>query len=265
MMAEQLNASGLDQRIKRDADNLYATNTQMPALRSEFRLRDGRHGISSPLPYQAVIRHIGRAGLLILMLLLAACQHKVRASYSPALDIPSGYLEKIPGKYLLQVKSERLSGKFGVSGQACGTHSFSLDLAEAFEGSVVRTIENLIEQVDRSEIATDRYALRLLGYRGLIRVIGEDLEVDIKAIQGLWSVEMEAEIKLTAAYIVDGLEGRLAGGRVYAEAKDRHDAGAVCSGGAIAVQKSAERALRRLMQQLGERIANEPRLRHSTE
>jgi hypothetical protein len=134
-----------------------------------------------------------------------------------------------------------------------------------FEGSVVRTLENLVEQVGRSESLLDREALRLHGYRGLIRVIGEDLDVDIKVIPGFWSAEIEAETKLTAAYVVDGLDGRLAGGRVFAEGKERNDAGAACGGGAIAVGKSAERALRRLMQQLGERIANEPRLRQSTE
>ena len=265
-MAEQLETSRLDQKTKsRHVLNLHAINATFSVYIAECIWEIERRAIVIFRSCQHDFPRVRQMSVLFLTCLLAACQYKASASFSPALDVYSSYKDKIQGTYLLHVASDQLFGEFRVSGYDCSAHSYSLDLTQAFEGSVVRTIENLIERIDQSEIALDRHALRLQGYRGLIRVIGEDIEVDIKVIPGFWSAEMEAETKLTAAYVVDGLEGRLAGGRVYAEGKERHDAGAACSGGTIAVGKSAERALRRLMQQLGERIANEPRLRHSTE
>ena len=263
-MAELLDAWVGGHRNKwRKADNGVALRTKPvidivdPTVQKERR---------RTLIHRAYTLHrLRQISTLLCACTLAGCQYKASTSFSPALDVYSGYKDKIRGAYLLNVTSSQLSGDFRVSGYVCSAHSYSLDLTQAFEGSVMQTIENLIERVDQSEISLDRDTLRSQGYRGLIRVIGEDLEVEITAIPGFWSTEMEAETKLTAAYVVDGREGRLAGGRVYAEGKERHDAGAACCGGAIAVGKSGERALRRLMQQLGERIANEPRLRNSTE
>ncbi len=105
--------------------------------------------------------------------------------------------------------------------------------------------------------------MKSMGKSGLIRVKGEEVDVDLRVIPGFWSAEMEAEVTLTASIIVEGPHGRLLGGTVSGEGENRQDAGGACGGGADAMSKAAADALRKLNRALGERLANAPKLREA--
>ena len=71
---------------------------------------------------------------------------------------------------------------------------------------------------------------------------------------------MEAEVEMTASLVVDGPDGRLLGSRASANGEERSNAGSACSGGADAISIAASDATEDLMNSLGERLSNAPRL-----
>jgi hypothetical protein len=98
--------------------------------------------------------------------------------------------------------------------------------------------------------------LRANGYRGQIVVRGDGLEGKLVAIPGFWTANISTTIQLSAAVTVDGPEGRLLGKTVDAIAERESEAGAMCSGGSASVTEASTEAVRKLMRQLGETVAN---------
>lgn len=69
---------------------------------------------------------------------------------------------------------------------------------------------------------------------------------------------------MTVGLVIDGLSGRLLGTRVEGDDDYKAEAGGACEGGAIAIGKALEEAMKEALERLGEKISNSPRLR-STE
>lgn len=186
------------------------------------------------------------------------------APVSPAYDVFSSYAERVPGRFAVLIDDGEMAGDFKVTGFVCSAHTFPMDARSAFSQSVMKTLEQLVENLETINTGLDTEQMRTLGLRGLIRVRGQDLDVDLRAIPGFWSAEMEAEVTMTANAVIDGPEGRLFGGTVSGSGEDRQDAGGACGGGASAMSAAAEDALRNLSREIGERISNAPKLREPT-
>lgn len=198
---------------------------------------------------------------LLACALLSACSYKVEAPIAPSYDVYSSYSDKVPGRWAILVNGNPLKGDFKVSGYNCSAHTYPLDAEQAFDTSAVRTLENIVESAEEVKMPLSRDQLLQDGYAGLIRLNGEDLDVDLDVVPGFWSVQMEARVQLTAALAVDGSSGRLLGGRIASEADSKAEAGGGCGGGADAISKATQKALKRLMEELGEKVSNEARLR----
>lgn len=201
------------------------------------------------------------AVVVALLFILNGCSYKVDAPVAPSYDVYSSYSDKVPGRWAIMVDGSQLREDFKVSGYVCSAHTFPLDAGQAFNTSVTKTLENVVENVEDVQSPLSRDQLGRSGYAGFIRVNGEDVDVDLEVVPGFWSAGMKAEVRLTAALAVDGPDGRLLGGRLSSEGNDNAEAGGACEGGAKAISKATEKALRRLMEELGEKISNEPRLR----
>lgn len=199
--------------------------------------------------------------MLIISMSVASCSYEVNAPIAPSYDVYSSYSAKVPGRWAVMVDGNQLKEEFKVSGYVCSAHSFPLDASQAFSTSVTKTLENVVEYIEDVQNPLSRDQLLRSGYAGLIRVSGEEVDADLEVVPGFWSAGMKAEVQMTAALAVDGPNGRLLGGRLSSEASDNAEAGGACEGGAQAISKATEKALRRLMEELGEKISNEPRLR----
>jgi len=192
---------------------------------------------------------------------LGACTYQATAPISPAFDVYSNYPDKLPGNYLLYVDSDAFKGVYKVQGFVCSAHSFPLDARGSFGVSVLKTFENLIEEVRMVDTPFDRSQLAQGGHEAQILVKAENLVVKLRVIPGFWSNTMEADVEMTASMSVDTVDGRVLGTTMAADEDEDADAGSACEGGAQAISGAASRAIKELVRGLGERLSNSPRLR----
>lgn len=197
-------------------------------------------------------------------LLLQGCQYKAEPLAIASYNVYSSYGEKLPGKYLLFVDTTALTRSIKPSDMNCAAHTFPLDLRSGFKGSVIKTFEPLVAELQVVEQPVDRADLTSQGARGMIIVKGEELDGRLRVVPGFWQAGMETEVQMAASITVDGRNGRLLGSTVGGEGNAQGDAGGFCEGGAKALTDSAEKALKQAVGRLGEALTNSERVRKGT-
>lgn len=130
-----------------------------------------------------------------------------------------------------------------------------------FTGSVRKTFETLVEQIEVVDRPADRAELAGKGARGMIIVRGEELDGRLRVVPGFWQAGMETEVQMAASITVDGRNGRLLGSTVGGDGNAQADAGGFCEGGAKALTQSAEKAMKQAVGRLGETLTNSERIR----
>ena len=201
---------------------------------------------------------------VLAIMLLGACSHQVNTSVKPALNVYSSYSDKIPETYALMIDASELSGDFKVTGVVCSMHTYPMNLSSSFEQSVVQTLKQVIDNVVIVGAPLTREQLSASKMDGIIRIIGDGVDVDLIAIPGFWTAQMEAEVSIQASLIVDGLADRLLGATVLGDGEERRDIGNACGGGADAMSAAAEDALEDVSRAIGERISNAPKIREQS-
>ncbi len=196
-------------------------------------------------------------------LALSGCAYEAKPISTGSVSVVSSYTEKLPGRYALYVETTELSKIVRAQGVNCAAHTYPLDMTEGFRSSVRATLANQIETVEEVTAPLDASTLQAQGFKGQIIVRGDGLEGKLVAIPGFWQATISSTVRASASVIVDGPSGRLVGKSVEGMAEREAEAGAFCSGGAAAVDSAASEALRKLVMQLGETVANSERLRGS--
>ncbi|GIX12351.1 MAG: hypothetical protein KatS3mg118_0310 [Paracoccaceae bacterium] len=199
--------------------------------------------------------------VLAVAAMAGGCSYNAPTSVAPATNIYSSYDDRVPGRFALVVDADRMAQVVSPGGYACSAHRFPVDARQAFRTSVLRTFENIAQSVEPVERALSREQLAAAGYDGLIRVTVEDLDVDVAVIPGFWTAEIEADAELTMSLAVEGPDGRRLGTTVEGRDDHRADAGAACEGGAQAIGRAVEKAMKEALERAGERFTNAPRLR----
>ena len=205
----------------------------------------------------------GRAALsaIIVVLIATGCSYTATTDISPATNIYSNYPDRIAGRWALHVDADEMAGQFKVSGFVCSAHTYPVDARNAFSVSVERTLQNIMEDVEVVSNPIHREEIMASGFNGMIRVEARELEIDLTVIPGFWSSEMEADAELTVSVTVDGADGRLMGTTIEGDDDYKAQAGGACEGGATAIGKAVEAAMKETLERLGERLSNSPRLR----
>ena len=192
---------------------------------------------------------------------LGGCSYSAPAKVAPALDVYSNYDMKLPFSIALFVESEEMKKDVKVSGFQCSAHSYPIDAREAFRISTIRTFENIVDGVLVVDKPLSQADIRARGLDAMVIVKVEDFDVDLKVIPGFWTAEMEADSEIAASISADTSEGRALGSSVEGSDDARLDAGIACDGGAGAVGRATELAIKKTMDRLGERLTNSVRLR----
>lgn len=195
------------------------------------------------------------------VLTLAGCQYKAEPLSVAAYNVYSSYGEKLPGKYLLYVDAATLNKSIKPSDLNCAAHTYPLDLRSGFSGSVRKTFETLVSELETVDHPVDRAELAARNARGMIIVKGEELDGRLRVVPGLWVAGMETEVQMAASIVVDGRNGRLLGSTVGGDGNAQGDAGGFCEGGAKALTTSAEKAMKQVVGRLGEALTNSERVR----
>lgn len=200
---------------------------------------------------------------VIFLALSSACSYQAGVSVSPAYDVYSSFDDKIPGNWAVYVNSDEFDSKIiKVRGLTCSAYSYPLDISPSFSPSVVKTIENVFENVELLDQPITASDLRRDGLNGLIIVRAEELDADLNVISGFWENDAEADVELTVSVLAEGEKGRLFGTTVSEDGDFTAELGSFCEGGSDALGKAAENALEKVLERLAERVANSPRLRN---
>lgn len=190
----------------------------------------------------------------------SACAYSAPVDISPNLNVYSAYVDRLPGHYLLYVDTDALSTTVRPTGMNCSAHSFPLDAREVFRTSAVRTIEQLVESV---QIVERPVPVSEVGHaRGMIVVRAESLRARVQFIEGFWAVTGDARVDVTVSATADTQDGgRVFGTTASGDGAEQAPAGSACGGGAVAIGRSTEEAIREVLGQIGERLSNAPRMR----
>ena len=195
-------------------------------------------------------------------LALSACTYQSVVQVAPAFDVYTSYNDVIPGDWYLYVDTDDLKiENVRFAGFHCSAHTYPLDMSETFSQSAVRTVNNIVENVMLVDNPIPQAQIERDGYAGQIMLIGEEIDADFILHQGFWTSNVEAQVDLTLAIVVDGQGDRLLGTIVSGDAEVTRDAGQFCGGAAVALGEAASEAVHDTLQRAAERIGNAPRIR----
>lgn len=192
---------------------------------------------------------------------LSACSYDVYTLSSPQLNVYSNYTNKIPGKWALTVFVNGIEQDVHPTGFACSANHYPLNVSSAFAQSSFTTFQNMIEDVEPLARPIPAAELARNGFKGIIRVKGEELRTRLIFLSGFLSSTAQAGVEIDAGVTVDGPDGTLVGTRATGHGSASNDAGMYCEGGALALQLAAERAMRDVLGQLAERMSSTPQMR----
>ncbi|MDY0883500.1 hypothetical protein ACFPL7_11115 [Dongia soli] len=198
---------------------------------------------------------------MVALLLTAACSYPVSVPPSPALDVYASYTDKITGKYALYVDATSFTRTVSATGEICSAHNYPINANDAFKASAVKTLEQLVENVEVVDAPIAREALAERGYRGMIVIKSDEYSARLMFVPGFWQATATASADISARILVDGPEGRLFGTSGSASRSYDSSTGS-CGGGAEALSHATSMAMKEMFERLGERFANEPKLRH---
>lgn len=192
--------------------------------------------------------------------LLSACAYNVPVGNTPNLNVYSSYADKLPGSYALYVDASSFTKTVKATGVNCSAHTYPLDLRTAFREDTIKTVQQLVENVEVVDQPLSSDVLKQRGMKGQIIVRSDDLNARVQFIPGFWQATSEANVELSASLTVDGDAGRQLGTTGEGVGSAQGQAGA-CASGAATIGDATEKAVKQLLGQLGERLSNSPRLR----
>lgn len=194
-------------------------------------------------------------------LTIGGCTYKAEPISVASYNVYSSYEGKLTGKYLLYVDGSKLDKPIKPSDFNCAAHTFPLALSNSFVGSVRKTFQNLVSELEVIDHPVNRDELRARGAKGMIVVRGEGVEARLRVVPGFWSAGMDTDVDISASITVDGPNGRLLGTTVSGDGNSQTDAGMACEGGAKSLASSAEKAMKETLTRLGETMVNSDRVR----
>jgi len=199
--------------------------------------------------------------LCLISSLLSGCAYKVKPVSVAAYDIYSSHSEKLAGKYLLYVDASAFNRKVKPTGLSCAAHSYPVEGASSFKSATIKTITNIVDEIETVDTAVPASGLKERGAKGMIVVKAQDMVSRLRFIEGFFSATAEADFELVVSVLVDGQKGRLFGTTVSGTGRAESQAGMMCEGGSDAVSQSLSQAGKKALTELAESISNAERLR----
>lgn len=201
------------------------------------------------------------ASLAALAALLAGCAYQAPVAVSPNLDVYSSYGDKLPGSYALYISDQDFEQDVKATGLSCSAHHYPINLEGPFKASVEKTVRELVDDVEVVDRPLNDDELGRSGKRGMIVVRGDTIDARVQVVPGFWHGTATATVDLSANMTVDLPTGRVLGTTAEGSGNANSDAGQLCGGAANALGDATDKAMKRLLGELGERLSNSPRLR----
>lgn len=199
--------------------------------------------------------------MAVSLLGLEACTYTTPVSVAPNLNVYSSYGTKIPGKFLLYVEADNLTTTAVANGQGCSFHKYPLDVAPSFRESVTGTMRQLVDEVETIDHPITTAEIAAQGAKGLIIVKGNELTARFSVIPGFWTATAEESVDMSASLTVDGVTGRLLGTEAEGSGRSTVQGGGSCGTITNGLAEATEKAMKKVLGELGERFSNSPRVR----
>jgi hypothetical protein len=195
-------------------------------------------------------------------ILLNGCAYQAAVDIAPAYNVYSSYDDKIPGSWALYIDSSAFENQdFRFDGFNCAAHTFPLDISSTFTQSALRTLDNIVENIQLVDRPLTTDQLESDGLSGIVIIDTEEIDVSLRVNPGFWSSNVDAEVELVASIAVDGRTGRLLGTTVSEDGDFEGPLGGFCGGGGPALGEAASNAIEALLERVAERLTNAPRVR----
>jgi len=159
------------------------------------------------------------------------------------------------------VDASAFNRKVKPTGLSCGAHSYPVEGSSSFKAAAIKTIANIVDEIETVDTPIPASGLKERGARGMIVVKAQDMVSRLRFIEGLFSATAEADFEPVVPVLVDGQKGRLFGTTVSGTGRAESNAGIMCEGGSDAVSQAASQAGKKALTELAESISNTGRLR----
>ena len=200
---------------------------------------------------------------LLLGIALAGCAYKVPVTAAPALSVYDSYGEQLPGFWVVYIEAEQCQSDVRVSGWAGSAHKYPVDCRAAFIESAEKTIANLVERSQRVDAPLMVSDLARYGATALVVARFDSVDGMFSYAEGLFEATAMVNVEMQASVTIDGPQGRLFGSSASGMGRGQSGAGIAGEGSAAAIGEATQKAMRALLGQIGERIANSQRLREA--
>ena len=189
-----------------------------------------------------------------------SCSYAVAVRPAPSQEAHA-FEAALPAAAAVFVDGEQLWREVQVHGgeEHCGGARYPVDAREALQLSVIGTLEPLVREVVPTAAPLDRTAMEARDLDAVIVVRADTFHLGLTTGSFL-RFEAGAELTLSvSAFTGDGLQVR----EVVFGSAVQNRSGFNCDNGAEVLAAAVEIAIRNAMTELGELIANSPRMRDS--
>lgn len=210
-------------------------------------------------------RSAALTGLVLIALVSSACTYTAPPVKPQTVEIDSNFKEKIPGKFAIFIASEKMNGQVRILGQACSGNKYVIDARDSFRTSTYKTIENLVESLERVAAPLSNEDILARNLTGLIDVRVKALDIDMQVVAPMWGrIKLDSEAEIELRVKVEGPHGRLLSARIEGDERLKSHPGILCERTAKVGGKVVRKAMKETLELLGERLSNAPELRPKT-
>lgn len=201
--------------------------------------------------------------LATVALALQGCAYNVQTVTVPVVNVQASYDSKISGKFALVLDDSLKDANRQVKpgSYVCSAHSYPVSLGTGLSSSLQRMFEQIFEEIQVRPNAPTTEALGREGLRGTVVVRLEEFAPRINCQMGFFSGNCTAYGDLAVSVNVRGASGTLFSTSATGTRVADGSAGGACEGGAVVLGDAINRSMRDLLERLGERVSNSPRLR----
>ena len=210
-----------------------------------------------------MLRFLSLISVVALGTILTGCAYNVQTTSVPVVNVQASYDTKIPGKFALVMDDglKDATRQVKPASFVCSAHSFPVAMGSALATSLQRMFEQIFEEVQTRPSPPTADTMGREGLRGTIVARLEEFAPRITCQAGLFSGSCSASGDVAVSVNVRGASGTLFATSATGSKVADGNAGGACEGGAVVLGEAINKSMRDLLERLGERIANSPRLR----
>jgi hypothetical protein len=202
------------------------------------------HGLTTRRPQSLAFAWLLLIGLT---LSLGACTYDVAPPAMPALEVPSGFTNKVNGTWALVIDNKVLTAHIDPPGFACGAFDYPIDINTSFQRSLVQVFRQVANEVVLSDHRLSAAELKARGYSGQIEFGELAFTPDVTFNQMSLTAKVDISVELDAELTVRSTSSVLLTKQLAASAVANTDAGIICQNAPQAITRAVGTAMQQLM------------------